>query len=235
MARCAIASPVNVFSHPCLADVPEIEGCAPNLAENLFFGWEASFMLSTADLFCVDILPQLLRIGVSSIKIEVGPLPHLCYLATKGYRAAVERAERGETELMTPRERELLEVAFNRGFSPGYLGGDQVMQRRSADSRGLPLGTARSRGREVWLPTTDLRDGDGITFYRGSYKVGGFEVKNPRQDGLGIVVSSPFRLEMENMRSTRPKIVSSRHRESHLSGIPAKRPSGAHPPSIQAS
>ncbi|NLK25035.1 MAG: peptidase [Euryarchaeota archaeon] len=171
--------------------------CAQPCRKLYSLAGKTSFMLSTADLFCVDILPQLLRIGVSSIKIE-GRLrsPTYVYLATKGYRAAVERAERGETELMTPRERELLEVAFNRGFSPGYLGGDQVMQRRYADSRGLPLGTARSRGREVWLPTTDLRDGDGITFYRGSYKVGGFEVKNPRQDGLGIVVSSPFRLEM---------------------------------------
>ena len=70
------------------------------------------------------------------------------------------------------------------------------MQRRYPESRGRPIGTARSRGKEVWLPTTSLGEGDGITFYRGDEKVGGFEVRSPTLHDGGILVRSPFRLEM---------------------------------------
>ncbi|KQM11709.1 hypothetical protein AOA80_06660 [Methanomassiliicoccales archaeon RumEn M1] len=171
--------------------------CAQPCRKRYSLAGEVSFTLSTADLFCVDSIPELMRMGVGSIKIE-GRLrsPTYVYLAAKAYKAAVERAARGEEELMTPREREMLEVAFNRGFSSGYLGGDDVMQRGYAESRGLPLGKARSRGKEVWLPTTSLGEGDGITFYRGDEKVGGFEIRSPRPHDGGTMVLSPFRLEM---------------------------------------
>ena len=171
--------------------------CAQPCRKRYSLSRETSFMLSTADLFCIDSIPELIRIGVKSIKIE-GRLrsPTYVYLTSKIYKAAVERAIRGEEELITPRERELLEVAFNRGFTPGYFSGDQVMQRQYADSRGLFIGTAHSYGKEVWLPTTSLREGDGITFYRGDHKIGGFEIHSPEIQNAGISVRSPFRLEL---------------------------------------
>ena len=180
--------------------------CAQPCRKRYSLGGETSFMLSTADLFCVDSIPELMRIGVGSIKIE-GRLrsPTYVYLAAKAYKAAVERAARGEEELMTSRERELLEVAFNRGFSSGYLRGNEVMQRRYAESRGRPIGTARSRGKEVWLPTTSLGEGDGITFYRGHEKIGGFEVRSPVPKDGGTIVRSPFRLEMGEYQAYKTK------------------------------
>lgn len=170
--------------------------CAQPCRKRYALGNTTAYMLSTADLFSVDALPRLIHMGVDAIKIE-GRLrsPAYVYLASKVYKAAVERAVRGEEELVTPREREMLSVAFNRGFSPGYLLTDKVMQRSYPESRGLPLGTARSEGRTVRVPG-ELGEGDGITFYRGDEKVGGFEVRSPqREDGV-TVVSSPFRLEM---------------------------------------
>jgi len=179
--------------------------CAQPCRKRYSLAGETSFTLSTADLFSIDALPRLMAMGVDAIKIE-GRLrsPTYVYLAARTYKAAVERAERGEEELITPRERELLEVAFNRGFSPGYLGGDQVMQRRYAESRGLPLGMARSRGREVWVPGA-VQEGDGLTFYRGEDKVGGFEVRDPRPQDGGTVVASPFRLELGEYEAYKTK------------------------------
>ena len=180
--------------------------CAQPCRKRYSLAGETSFMLSTADLFSVDALPRLLEIGVESIKIE-GRLrsPTYVYLATKTYKAAVTRAAEGAEELVTSRERELLEVAFNRGFSRGYLLEDRVMQRRYAESRGLPLGRAVSRGREVWLPYAGLKEGDGVTFYRGDEKVGGFEVKSPRPEKDGLVVPSPFRLELGDYEAYKTK------------------------------
>ena len=73
---------------------------------------------------------------------------------------------------------------------------DMVMQREYSDSRGLPLGRATVQGRSVSIPTQVLKEGDGITFYRGAEKIGGFEVKGIIYEGGGAVLTSPFRLEM---------------------------------------
>lgn len=179
--------------------------CAQPCRKRYTMGKETGYLLSTADLFSIDALPELMRIGVDAIKIE-GRLrsPVYVYLASKIYKAAVERAERGDEALITDRERELLSVAFNRGFSPGYLLTDKVMQRSYPESRGLPLGTAVSEGRMVKVPGV-LGEGDGITFYRDGEKIGGFEVRSPvRQDGL-TVLSSPFRLEMGEYEAYKTK------------------------------
>ena len=170
--------------------------CAQPCRKRYTLGKDTAYMLSTADLFSVDALPRLMEMGVDAVKIE-GRLrsPVYVYLASKVYKAAVERAARGEEELVTPREREMLSVAFNRGSGPGYLLTDRVMQRAFPESRGLPLGKAISEGRTVRV-SGDLGEGDGITFYRGDEKIGGFEVRSPRQEDGLTVVGSPFRLEM---------------------------------------
>ncbi len=170
--------------------------CAQPCRKRYSLGKKTGFMLSTADLFSVDALPRLIDIGVDAVKIE-GRLrsPVYVYLASKIYKSAVERAERGDEELITDRERELLSVAFNRGFSPGYLMTNDVMQMAYPDSRGLPLGKAVSQGRSVRVTGLNLEEGDGIKFYRNEEKIGGFEVKGPRREGGATILASPFRLE----------------------------------------
>jgi putative protease len=145
------------------------------------------YLLSTADLFCIDSIPELMSIGVSSIKIE-GRMrsPLYVYLVSKVYSAAIERARNGE-ELITPRERELLEVAFNRGYSTGYLRGMEVMQTGYPDSRGLSMGRRMFTSGTAEKGSDLLRRGDGITLYRGDEKVGGFSVS-------GDDLRSPFHL-----------------------------------------
>jgi putative protease len=170
--------------------------CAQPCRKRYTLGRESGFLLSTADLFSVDAIPKLISIRVDAIKIE-GRLrsPTYVYLATRTYKAAVTRAINGEEELISPREREMLSVAFNRGFTSGYLLTDQVMQREYPDSRGLPLGIAFSEGRTVKV-AANLEEGDGITFYRHGEKCGGFEVHSPRKEGQWTILSSPYRLEI---------------------------------------
>lgn len=170
--------------------------CAQPCRKRYTLGTSSGYLLSTADLFSVAAIPRLLDIGVEAVKIE-GRLrsPIYVYLASKIYKAAVQRAERGEEVLITDRERELLSVAFNRGFSPGYLLTSNVMQRSYPDSRGLPLGRATSQGRMVRVGG-EIEDGDGITFYRGDEKVGGFEVRSSRKEGEMRILTSPYRLEL---------------------------------------
>ena len=63
--------------------------CAQPCRKQYTLGKETSFMLSTADLFCADSLPDLIDAGVGSVKIE-GRLrsPVYVYLATKLYKTA---------------------------------------------------------------------------------------------------------------------------------------------------
>jgi len=52
-------------------------------------GGEHAYMLSTADTFGIEAIPELLRLGVKSLKIE-GRMrnPLYVYVATKVYKAA---------------------------------------------------------------------------------------------------------------------------------------------------
>ena len=170
--------------------------CAQPCRKRYTLGVMSGYLLSTADLFSVEALPRLVEMGVEAVKIE-GRLrsPVYVFLTSKIYKKAVQRAERGEEVLITDRERELLSVAFNRGFSPGYLLTTDVMQRSYPDSRGLPLGRATSEGRTVKV-RGKLEEGDGITFYRGEDKIGGFEVRSPRREGEICALTSPYRLEL---------------------------------------
>ena len=151
--------------------------------------------MSTADLWGVEALPELIRMGVNGVKVE-GRMrsPLYVYLTSNIYSRAIKRAEKGEEPLITERERELLQVVFNRGFSRGYLYEDSVMQRKYSGSRGLPLGRATSDGESLLAKAEILKPNDGVTLYRGDVKVGGFTVKTVEgKDGI-LVLSPPFRV-----------------------------------------
>ena len=154
---------------------------------------DEGYLLSTADLFCIEAIPELIRLGIDGVKIE-GRMrsPTYVYLTSRAYSNAIKRAEQGVEELITPREREMLSVAFNRGFSKGYLMDKVVMQRAYADSRGLFLGEAKVVSNMLHLEPSKVGIGDGITLYRNAEKVGGFEVisRNPPGESFRV----PFEL-----------------------------------------
>jgi putative protease len=157
---------------------------------------ERGYLLSTADLFSVDSIPRLMDLGIDALKIE-GRMrtPLYVYLATRAYAKAIEKAEEGDEVLITPRDRELLEVVFNRGFTQGYLSEEKVMQSEYADSRGLLLGKAKFQHGRSRILAGNLRKGDGVTLYRLGVKKGGFEVRDIEKEGDFSVISAPFKVD----------------------------------------
>lgn len=170
--------------------------CAQPCRKAYTLGKERGYVLSTADLFSVDSIPRLMEIGIDALKIE-GRMrsPVYVYLATRAYAKAIERAEEGDEVLITPRERELLEVAFNRGFTRGYLSEENVMQREYPDSRGSLLGKASFQHGRSRILTGNLRNGDGVTLYRFGEKTGGFEIRDIEKEGNFSIISAPFRVD----------------------------------------
>jgi putative protease len=175
--------------------------CAQPCRKLYRHGSARGYLLSTADLFAVDLLPDLLRLGVDGVKIE-GRMrsPLYVYLTSRIYSTAIRRAEAGSTTLITPRERELLAVVFNRGFTRGYLADRSVTQRRYQGNRGLPLGDASFDGTTLRVPTALLHPGDGVTLYRRDAKIGGFLVRDPTRVDDATLLVPPFPLRRGRYR-----------------------------------
>ena len=152
------------------------------------------YLLSTADIFGVEALPDLIRIGVDALKIE-GRMrsPLYVYLTSKIYSNAIRRAEKGMKTLITEREKELLEVIFNRGFSKGYLLKDNIMHMTYAGSRGLFLGNVHFDGEKGVIKAENLESNDGVTLYRHEKKFGGFSIKRVEKNGC-VILYPPFRI-----------------------------------------
>jgi len=167
--------------------------CAQPCRKRYKIGGEEGFLLSTADTFGIDSLPELMAMGVESFKIE-GRMrsPQYVYLTSMVYSNAIKRVQEGKKDIITSRERDLLETVFNRGFSRGYLKDSMVVQTRYADSRGLPLGKAMSEGHAIKLASDKVAVGDGITFYKGDEKIGGFLVREITKRSKGVELRCPF-------------------------------------------
>jgi len=150
------------------------------------------YFLSTADLFGCEALPDLIRVGINALKIE-GRMrsPLYVYLTSKIYSNAIRRVEKGLTPLVTEREKEMLEVIFNRGFSKGNLLKDNIMHSSYSGSRGLFLGNVHFDGEKGVIKAGNLESNDGVTFYRQDKKIGGFSIKKVEKNG-GLMLFPPF-------------------------------------------
>ncbi|MDD1705365.1 MAG: U32 family peptidase [Methanoregula sp.] len=102
------------------------------------------YLLSPMDLCTYRHLPELVSSPVASLKIE-GRMksPEYVALVVSTYRKALDSIAAGPWAPDPRAERELL-LAFNRGFTSGYLLGKRygsVMGRDAPDNRGLCIGT----------------------------------------------------------------------------------------------
>jgi putative protease len=127
---------------------------------------DVRYLLSPKDLAGVRAVPDLVDIGVHSLKIE-GRLKGPQYVTTtvQGYRRWVDGVVAGK-----PDERQLekdladMSLTYSRGFSNGFLGGSDhqtLVEGRFPKHRGLYLGRVRSvSGKEVFV-TPDERPWTG--------------------------------------------------------------------------
>ena len=141
------------------------------------------YLLSPQDLSGLEVLPDLARAGVASLKIE-GRLKTPEYVAnvTRVYRQAIDqlaastRATPAQVSAaagqITRETRYDLEMSFSRGLSTGWLGGidnQKLVHARFGTKRGVYLGeVARVTPPVVWMRTdTPVKAGDGVVFDAG--------------------------------------------------------------------
>ncbi len=109
------------------------------------------YLLSPRDNAAIAHLPRLIGAGVSALKIE-GRMKSAEYVAivTGVYRAALDRAWASpEDYSVLPAEWEMLEEAFSRGFTDGYLTGRRgadLMSYSRPNNRGVPVGRIETGG-----------------------------------------------------------------------------------------
>lgn len=134
---------------------------------------DQKYLLSPQDLAGIDQIPELIRLGVVSFKIE-GRLktPEYVSAVTRAYRKAIDAAHEGEEIVSTPEDRYELEMAFSRGLSTGWLNGinnKNLVHARFGKKRGAFVGLITKVG-DGWVEvdgTTEIKKGDGVVFDNG--------------------------------------------------------------------
>lgn len=137
-----------------------------------------SYLLSPRDLSTIDVIPDLIEAGVSSLKIE-GRMKRPEYVATvvRTYREAIDTYYAGKGYAVTQEERDDLAQIFNRDFTTAYLEGRQgkaMMSDRRPNNRGLLIGRVTAYDWDARIVTVKLSGrlglGDQVDFW---VKVGG--------------------------------------------------------------
>ena len=130
------------------------------------------YLLSPKDLCTYWHLPALVASPIASLKIE-GRMksPEYVAVVVAAYRRALDAISAGMP--LPPDEMDNLLLAFNRGFTKGYLFGDRHrahMGRCAPDNRGLYIGTVNrydERARMVYVRLESRqvpKPGDGLFF-----------------------------------------------------------------------
>ena len=159
---------------------------------------DARYLLSPGDLSAIGHIPQILPLGIASLKIE-GRYKDADYVAltTDAYRRAVDAAWAGLPTPLGARDQLHLEQVYSRGLGAHFLGGTDhqaVVRGRAPRHRGVLLGSVaalRGDGIEVALAAGGAlappQPGDGIVFDAAAWR-------SPEvpEEGVRIVASEPL-------------------------------------------
>ena len=136
---------------------------------------DARYLLSPGDLYALHQIPEIIDIGISTLKIE-GRYKDENYVAltTSAYRQAVDAAWEGRPNPITPQGEVEIEQVYSRGLGAFFLAGTDhqaVVSGRSPRHRGVLCGrvTQVYKDRVIIEPTeihgiAPLKPGDGIVF-----------------------------------------------------------------------
>lgn len=129
----------------------------------------AAYHLSLKDLCGVDSLYELLKRGISSLKIE-GRMKSPQYVGyiTKIYRSLIDSFYEGEKKNLSIEEMDNIKILFNRELTKGFLGKEdnaRIVNLQSPNHIGLHLGTYRPLKDKIELSLDrDLHQSDTIRF-----------------------------------------------------------------------
>lgn len=165
-------------------------------------------LLSPRDLCSIDLLPELVRAGAASLKLE-GRMksPDYVHAVTSVYRAVLDRvlaaaaspqrAADRDALRATDEERRVLAEAFSRGFTTAYLEGERgndIMSYGRPNNRGVLVGRVASMrdGKAAISAQRELACGDVLEFWtkRGHFA---YTLDEVRFDRAGNVVTEPDR------------------------------------------
>lgn len=172
-------------AQPCRLEYRLVDGKGKPVADYEKVG---DYLLSPRDLNISGHIPELIKAGIDSFKIE-GRMRRPEYVATvtRIYRTLIDRASHGKEYSVTGEESGQLAQIFNRDFTTGYffgVPGRDMMSYKRPNNRGVRLGRVRSYNRETRRAEIELeapfRVGDGI------------EVWVTRGGRVGIQVSQIF-------------------------------------------
>jgi len=140
---------------------------------------DARYLLSPGDLYALKQMPEIVRIGISALKIE-GRYKEADYVAltTAAYRRAVDEAWAGLLLSITRREEIQLEQVYSRGLGPHFVAGanhQAVVDGRSPRHRGVRIGrvtrvladgvlVAPDGSPDAAAQVAPLKPGDGVVF-----------------------------------------------------------------------
>ena len=139
---------------------------------------EVRYLLSPQDLAAVDLIPEMVKAGVVSFKIE-GRLKSPDYVAavTRVYRKALDEVE------VTEHDRYTLEMMFSRGLTSGWLEGSnhpRLTHGRWGKKRGVAGGMITRVGHN-WI---EIDNQNGVVFQKGDGVVlDAGEERNSEQGG----------------------------------------------------
>ncbi len=134
------------------------------------------YLLSPGDLYALERIPDILPLGISSLKIE-GRYKDAEYVAitTAAYRKAVDEAH----YRVTPEERARLEQVYSRGLGDYFLAGtdhQRVVRGRAPRHRGLLMGRVERVTDKVIVRLNEmhsvapLKPGDGVVFDAAAWR-----------------------------------------------------------------
>jgi putative protease len=140
---------------------------------------DARYLLSPGDLYALEQIPEILDIGIASLKIEGRYKgPEYVALTTRAYREAVDAAWAGRSQSVGEDTRRQLEQVYSRGLGAHFVAGTNhqtVVDGRAPRHRGLRLGTvSRVDGGDIVVRLTGdgkaspPKAGDGVVFDGGA-------------------------------------------------------------------
>ncbi len=130
---------------------------------------DARYLLSPGDLYALHQVPEIVSIGIASLKIE-GRYKDAGYVAltTHAYRKAVDDAWAGSQLSVTHAEERQLEQVYSRGLGPFFVSGTNhqvVVQGRAPRHRGLRMGRVEKVLTDaVVVSAPGVKPGDGVVF-----------------------------------------------------------------------
>ncbi|MFN7935377.1 MAG: U32 family peptidase [Bryobacteraceae bacterium] len=167
---------------------------------------DARYLLSPGDLYAIHQVPEIVALGITSLKIE-GRYKDADYVAltTRAYRQAVDDAIAHRPHPHTPAQEHDLEQVYSPGLGPHFLSGTNhqtVVHGRSPRHRGVSIGcvTTVLRDRVHIEPTAahriaPLKPGDGVVFDAAGWR-------SPQEPEEGGRVFSVHELPGANLELT---------------------------------